>query len=190
MIIEAASNLKYASAAAGYLRQQLSQPDDDFVKLVGRQIHDGSITKAVTEQLRPAIQTALDALIRERIEDRLSIALRPEAVSTSPHPVEAVGDDDVVTTDEEREGYMIVRAIAARSMAVERITMRDAKSYCAVLCDDNNRRPICRLYFNSATTKNLGLFSADKTEIKVRIDTPSDIYKHADAIEAVIQSYL
>ena len=65
-IIEAASNLKYTQQAAAYLKKQLEDPDDDFVRLVGRQIYDGSITKGVAEVLRPAIQSALDEIIRDR----------------------------------------------------------------------------------------------------------------------------
>lgn len=65
-IIEAASNLKYTRAAANYLRKQLSDPDEEFVRLVGKQIHEGSITKSVLEQLRPTVQAALDEVIRKR----------------------------------------------------------------------------------------------------------------------------
>lgn len=57
-IVEAASNLKYTRAAANYLRKQLDEPDEDFIRLIGRQIHEVSITKSVSEQLRPAIQAA------------------------------------------------------------------------------------------------------------------------------------
>lgn len=189
-IIEAASNLKYTSAAAGYLKRQMEDPDDDFVRLIGRQIHDGSVTKAVAEQLKPAIQAALDELVRDRIQDRLSITFRSEASApANPAAEEPANDNEIVTTDEEREGFMIVRAIGAKIVPVERITLRDAKSYCAILMDDNNRRPICRLYFNSPTTKNLGLFDAEKKETRVRVDSPSDIYRNAEAIEAAIRTY-
>ncbi len=84
---------------------------------------------------------------------------------------------------------MIVRAIGAKIVPVERITIRDSKSYCAILMDDNNRRPICRLYFNSATTKNLGLFDAEKKETRIKISSPSDIYQNVEAIEAAIRLY-
>ncbi|MCE6960253.1 type I restriction enzyme HsdR N-terminal domain-containing protein [Cereibacter sphaeroides] len=189
-IIEAASNLKYTRAAASYLKGQLDAPDDDFIRLIGRQIHDGSITKAVAEQLKPAIQAALDEIIRDRIQDKLSITLRGDPPAAKNEPAPEVEEPELETTDEEREGFMIVRAIAAKIAPIERITMRDAKSYCAILMDDNNRRPVCRLYFNSPTTKNIGLFSADKVETKIRVDKPSDLYKHTGAIEAAIQSYL
>jgi len=49
--------------------------------------------------------------------------------------------------------------------------MRDARSYCEVLLDDNNRKPICRLRFNSETTKYLCVFDDDKQEVRHRIET-------------------
>ncbi|ARE41060.1 Prophage Lp2 protein 6 [Rhodovulum sp. P5] len=191
-IIEAASNLKYTKLAAAYLKHQLEDPDDEFVRLVGRQIHDGSITKSVSEQLKPSIQAALDELIRDRIQDKLSITFRDEGSKTAEKPAsgEVAADSEIETTQEEREGFMIVRAIAARIAPIERITIRDAKSYCAILMDDNNRRPICRLYFNSSTTKNIGFFNAEKVETKVRVEGPEDLYKHAAKIETVVQAYL
>lgn len=189
-IIEAASNLKYTRSAANYLKQQMENPDDDFIRLIGKQIHEGTLTKAVVEVLRPSIQAALDEVVRDRIQDKLSITFRSEASAPAPQLEEAtVPSDDIVTTDEEREGFMIVRAIGAKVVPVDRITIRDAKSYCAVLLDDNNRRPICRLYFNSATTRHLGLFDASKVETKVKVERPSDLYQHADAIEAAIRGY-
>lgn len=189
-IIEAASNLKYIRAAAAYLKRQIDDPDDDFIRHVGKQIHDGSITKAVAEQLRPAIQASLDELVRDRIQDKLSITFRPDAAPAAANPVveQPADEDEIVTTDEEREGFLIVRAIAARHVAIDRITLRDAKSYCAILMDDNNRRPVCRLYFNGKT-KALGLFDPEKNETKLKIDATSDIYAHVEAIESAIRTY-
>ena len=67
--------------------------------------------------------------------------------------------------------------------------MRDSRSYCGVLLDDNNRKPICRLRFNSETTKYLCVFDDDKQEIRHRIETVDDIYQHADSILHVIDVY-
>ena len=180
-IIEAASNLKYVHNAAAYLKRQMSDPDEDFIRLVAKNIHEGSITKAVQELVRPAITGALDELVRNRIQDKLSITF-----SAEPIPKEAVAeieDPEIVTTDSEKEGFMIVRAIAAKIASVERINLRDAKSYCAILMDDNNRKPVCRLYFNSEKNLSIGLFDAQKVETKFKIEQVSDIYQHAGAIE-------
>jgi hypothetical protein len=189
LIVEAASNLKYIKKAASFLKKQLEKPDDEFVRFIGRQIYEGSITKAVAEQLRPAIQSALDEIIRDRIEDKLSITLRGDPAPSVKIEMDQRDEEEVVTTSEEKEGFMIVRAIGAKIVPVDRITIRDSKSYCAVLMDDNNRRPICRLYFNSPKTKNIGIFDSAKNETKIRVDSTSDLYRHADAIESVIRFY-
>src|SRR5690606_2214904 len=118
------------------------------------------ITKTVSEQIKPAIQAALDELVRDRIQDKLSITLR-NAPPPPPVPEVDSPESDIVTTEEEMEAFRIIRAIGARYVPVERITMRDAKSYCSVIVDNNNRKPICRLYFNSPTTKNIGIFDND-----------------------------
>lgn len=55
--------------------------------------------------------------------------------------------------------------------------------------DNNNRRPICRLYFNSINTRSIGIFDSEKNETKHRIEDLRDIYQHVDAIEAVVKSY-
>ncbi|CAA7612508.1 hypothetical protein [Magnetospirillum sp. SS-4] len=66
--------------------------------------------------------------------------------------------------------------------------MRDAKSYCAILLDDNNRRPICRLHLNRGV-KYLGLFDADKNEERVRIESLDDIFAHADRLKVTAAIY-
>jgi predicted type IV restriction endonuclease len=66
-----------------------------------------------------------------------------------------------------------------------RIIMRDAKSYCAILLDDNNRRSLARLHFNGLTTKYVGTFEG-KTETRHLIGELTDIYQLAPQIEARI----
>ena len=65
--------------------------------------------------------------------------------------------------------------------------MRDAKSYCAILLDDNNRKPIARLHFNRAK-KYIGLFSG-KQEERVAIGSLEDIYEHADRLHETVRAY-
>ncbi|QDT99005.1 hypothetical protein [Gimesia aquarii] len=70
---------------------------------------------------------------------------------------------------------------------VSRVTIRDTKSYCGILLDDNNRKPICRLRFNTSQ-KYLGVFS-NKNEERVELDSIDDIFKYADRVKAVISEY-
>ena len=193
-ILEAASNLKFINSAANYIKKQLTNPDEEFIKLVGRQIYDGSLTKSVVEQLRPAIQSALDEVIRDRIRDKLNVAFRPEPVQSEVNSVKATDEDvtssEVETTYEETQAFLIVRAIGSRLIDIERITMRDAKSYCSVFIDNKNTKPVCRLYFNSKSIRYVGIFDPQKNEVKQKIESLSDIYKFSTAFEEVIKAYV
>lgn len=195
VILDAASNLKYVKSAAAYLASQIRAPDDDFVRFVGRQIYDGSMTKAALELLRPAIQSALDEVVRNRIQERLNVTFSKEAPAQDSPPEKREpetanpAESEIVTTEEEMFAFMIVRAIGTRATTVDRITMRDAKSYCSIFMDDNNRKPVCRFYFNGKTTKSIGIFTPEKEEQKHAIAHPSDIYSHTAALLKTIEHY-
>lgn len=192
-ILEAASNLKYVKAAAAAISRQLSEPDDDFVRFFGRQIYDGTLTRSALEMLRPAIQAALDEVVRTRIQERLNVTFgkdAPQVDGTDKKTETVEAEPDIVTTDDEQQAFMIVRAIGSKIAPVNRITMRDAKTYCSIFVDDNNRKPICRLHFNAKSARWIGLFDASKTEVRHQIDDLSDIYKFADQIVETIKLYL
>lgn len=195
-ILEAASKKKHVKMAAEYLKVQLDAPDDDFVRLVGKAIYKGTLTKSVMETLRPAIKSSLDEVIKERLSAKLNVAFRnePPPAPLEPQPVAnnnfvAEPIEDPETTEDELLAFKIVVAIAARHLPVDRVTIRDAKSYCAVLIDDNNRRPLCRFYFNAKSTRYLGVFDKDKVETKFKLDDLRDIYKHTEALQETAAWY-
>jgi hypothetical protein len=66
--------------------------------------------------------------------------------------------------------------------------MRDAKSYCAILFDDNNRKPIVRLFFNNQEKLAVVFFDGIQEE-KVFIEKASDIFVHRTRILATIAKY-
>lgn len=192
-VLEAASSLKFVKATADFFREQINNPSDDFVRLIARQMVEGSVTKAVLEQIRPVIPKAIDEMIRERIQDKLNIAFRPDLpapVENVPQASEEGEKPDVVTTADEVQAFLIVRAIGAKLMPIDRITMRDAKSYCSVFVDDNNRKPICRFYFNGKGARSIGVFDSAKIETKSVIEDLNKIFDHSKEIQDVIASYV
>jgi hypothetical protein len=66
--------------------------------------------------------------------------------------------------------------------------MRDTKSYCGILLDDNNRKPICRLRFNRSQ-KYLGLILSNKEEEKIPINQVDEIYSYADRLLEILNTY-
>ena len=97
--------------------------------------------------------------------------------------------DGIVTTEEEIEGYQIVRAIVSQKIPPSRVAHRDTKSYFGVLVDDNNRKPICRLHLN-ASQKYIGLFDKDKKETRHPINEVTDIYQFSKELLENLSFYI
>ncbi|RLB67911.1 MAG: restriction endonuclease, partial [Deltaproteobacteria bacterium] len=193
-ILTTASTLKYTGAIKKVLDDELTNPSEAFVRFFAAKIFDGRLTKPVVEQFTPIVKEARKQFINERINERLTSALSAE----DPQDVEVIqgevaGDTNsqeksgIITTEEEIEGFHVVKAILRQIVDVSRITMRDTKSYCGILLDDNNRKPICRLHFNHSQ-KYLGVFS-QKTEERIAIDSVDDLYKYSEQMKNAVKDY-
>ncbi len=184
-IVRVASNLQLETSIVKYLKEQMVEPSDELSRLVAANVQDGRITEAVRGAVSKTIITAFGAILNEKVKERLQTAITSGQQSEEPEYEE---DDvgDIITTAEELEGFHIVKAIASQLVDPKRVGMRDAKSYCAILLDDNNRRTIARLHFNSSTARYLGTFNG-KDETRQPIVEIHDIYRHADALRSRIQ---
>ena len=191
-ILTTASTLKYTGAIKKILEEELSNPSEEFVRFFASQIFDGRLTKSVIEQFTKIVQEARKQFVNEKINERLTSALSAneppkEEVKTEDSDELVADDKGIVTTGEEIDAYNVVKAILREVVDVKRVAMRDTKSYCGVLLDDNNRKPICRLHFNYSQ-KYLGVFS-DKKEERIQIESVDDIFKYSDRLKAVINEY-
>ena len=171
-LVTAAEELKYSGAIRRYLASAFAEPDEHFERLLIDAAYDGVVTKKVRDRFKPMIRRALRQFITGEVKDRLRSALERETpIEESPTPEAGADsdsqaddvDDGIETTADEWEGYFIVKAILRKTVEPERVAIRDLRSYCGVLLDDNNRKPICRLHFNRAQ-KYIGLFDAEKNE--------------------------
>ncbi len=194
-VISAAEELKYVGALKREIAGQFREPSLDFVKFFTTRVYEGSFTARVREQFALLVPKAASQFLTERVNERLKAALgagvpaRALPVTSAP-VVEAdiSADAEVETTVEELEGYQIVKAIACAEVKPQRVAHRDAKSYFAVLLDDNNRKPIARLHFNGRQ-KHLGLLDEEKVETRYPIDSLEQIYEYADAIRTAVRRY-
>lgn len=186
-ILKSAHQLKYTSAIKKEIQAQFESPSPDLVKLITANLQTGKFTADVREQFTPLVKNAYREIIRDSVQSRLSSALADTAeVETAPDTI--ISEDEVVTTDDEKEGFMIIRAIVREVMKPSRVFMRDQKSYCGVLIDDNNRRTLARMHFNRSV-KYLSLFDGEKEE-KVRIDSLDQIYDYSDRLRTTAKIYL
>ena len=191
-ILTTANALKYTRAIKHFFSAQIAEPCEDFTRFFVSQAYSGRITQQILERFTPIVRDALNQIIRDKVNDRLKSALdvdqdEPVVSDGEAEEAEVSGSPGVITTDDEIEGFNIIKAIVREVVDVRRVAMRDTKSYCGILLDDNNRKPICRLHFNYAQ-KYLGLMS-NRNEERVPIEDLNDIFKYADQLKATIGEY-
>jgi len=192
-ILGTANNLKFHKALIAELKTEFDAPGEDLVRLFTSRVYSGRITQQVKEQFTELTHNALRAFVSGKVNERLKNALeteksdKQEPLVSSENTEPTHDSNGIITTDEEIQGHKIIQAIGAEIVDPERIIMRDAKTYCAILLDDNNRRTICRFYFGK-TKLFLVIFEPDN-EQKVEIQKLSDIYLHRKAILSSIKQY-
>ncbi len=187
--LSSASELKYTREIKMVLLKELDSPSADFVKLLTGSVYNGRMTQAVVLQFTDIVKTAYKSLIDDKITSRLKFAMTEnKREEQDVEMTQNANEKEIVTTDLELEAFYIVKAIASEVVEPEKVFLRDGKSYCSIIYDDNNRNPICKLYFG-AKKMVLGLFDKDKKETRVEIQTCNEIFKQAGKIKDVVMLY-
>lgn len=193
-IVNNASDLKYSKEIKAILSSEFQDPSEDFVRYFASKVYSGRLTSKVIDQFKGLVLNSTKSLLSEMISGRLEKALESEKSSIEEPPVqepEPVIEEksDIETTEEEIQGFRIVQAILMKHINIDRVAYRDAKTYFNILLDDNNRKPICRLWFNRSQ-KYLGVFDENKNEERIAIDKLEDIFSHSEKIVSAVFNYV
>ncbi len=196
-VLSSASELKYTGELKTIIAREFANPSPDFVKFFAKQVYDGVITAKILDQFTSLTKKSISTYINDLISERLKSALKTEAevenkeIQVELHETISIDSEDskIVTTEEEIESYMIVKSILRPVVDISRVVYRDAQTYFAILLDDNNRKPICRMYFNSLTKKYISTFDENKKETKHEIGSLDDIYSFAKELKDIIECY-
>jgi hypothetical protein len=183
-IVNTASELKYMNELKHILQNEFNQPSPDFVKLFAKQVYPSVVTAKILEQFTNLTKKAIQHYINDIITERLKTALSKENENLKEEEkIEEIENNTpkIITTEEEIEGFMIVKTILRQLINASRITYRDNQSYFAILLDDNNRKTICRLYLNSAK-KYLVTLDEQKKEVKNEINSLDDIFNYTNLL--------
>lgn len=194
-ILNTANQLKYTRAIQNTLLEWLHSPPEELVRLASAEFLVGKHFKnAVRDQFTAVTKQAFQQLISDRINERLKGAMAADATGAPTAGVPLATHDENVEesgpSEVEIEAFQIVRAILRPVVSPSRIFLRDAASYCAVLFDDNNRKPVCRLRFNNEKRLVVGLFNDQKEEERVAIAGLDGLFDLDDKLKACVRGYL
>ncbi len=193
-IVNTASELKYMNELKHLIQQELNNPSPEFIKHFARQVYPSVVTAKVLELFTTLTKKSIQHHISDLITERLKTALTKEDEATKAEEASQADEQSknseakVITTNEELEGFMIVKTILRQKISASRITSRDAQSYFAILLDDNNRKTICRLYLNGSK-KYFAILDELKKEVKTEINSIDDIFKFSGQLLKIVESY-
>lgn len=200
-ILSNASDLKYSNEIKAMLSSEFNDPSDDFVRFFAQKTYPGKVTAKILLQFKELVKKTLKNFMSESVNNRLKSAIEKEeetVAGTTESATENSSENEEVqeeekknginTTEEEIEAYFIIKTILRPHMDAERVTHRDTQSYFGILLDDNNRKPICRLWLET-NKKYIGVFDQEKNVTRHEITSLNDIYQHTDALVDTLKLY-
>lgn len=196
-ISETASELMYLGEMRAVIQREINDPSDELTRYLTRLVYNGSVTQKVLDRFRGYVKQTFAQYINDVLNERLQLAIKQQdgvADTTAAAAVEsapmtpATEKPKVETTQEELEAYVIVKSLLHDIVDVKRIAYRDQQTYFTVLLDDNNRKPICRLWYNSSK-KYIGTFDVNKVETKHEISSNDELFKVKDLLRATVVAY-
>ena len=187
-VVDNAGDLIYVNEIKKLLSRQFEGDlDEDYLRFIASKFYEGKVTRKIRENFeritRKAMKQFLNGEINMRFESAMEILEEDEDVSNKKK-----NSSDIETTEEEIDAFNVIKAILRRVIDISRISLRDKKTYCGILLDENNRKPVCRLYFNSRQ-KYISLFDGDGNIERIAIDDMNDIFNYSEKIIETIRRY-
>jgi hypothetical protein len=193
--LTAAMEVKYTREIQRLIAAQFANPSEMFVRFFAAQVYSGQLSETVQQQFTDWVKNALQLFLNddsvavsENAQADMTVVAAEVVPDNEADLIKADGDSGLVKSDAEMEGLQVIRNILKEIVDPERVVMRETASYCGILFDDNNRKPICRLRFKKK--KRLGLFDENKVEEKFLIESVDDISQYADQLIDTVRRYL
>lgn len=189
-ILSMANKQKYITQIKNIFKQEALEPSDEISRFFAQQMTDKRLTQTILDEYKLHIKTAFSDMVNDMAQDKINslkskLSIEINEDEDDENEIQDK-DDGIVTTEDEIEGYFIVKSILAETIPLKRVVARDTKSYFGILLDDNNRKWICRLRFNTAQ-KYISLHETEKEDIKYAIDSLEDIYQYKDKLKSIVE---
>ncbi|MCL2738884.1 MAG: restriction endonuclease, partial [Bacteroidales bacterium] len=198
------NELKYTGEIKLVLSNEFVNPSPEFVRFFARQVYDGQINARVLEQFTELTKKSITTYLNERITERIKSAIeskdkvedKPEDVRKSfvpkelPDGVVNISEcGKIITTQEEVEGFYIVKSIIRGHVSQDRIVYRGFQNFFAILIDDSIRQCPCRLQFGK-DKKQIQIQGEGKEYAKYEISNIDEIFKYSEELIISAKKYI
>ena len=183
-VTDNASILMYSNQFTDYIKAQLQNPNDDFVRLFLKDSYSGVKTQNVIDRFRPILRKSLNDFIDKLVKERMTNLVNNSTYTSND---ETPGKPETTTT--ELAFYNMVQNILASLVNPDEITYKRTESYFAVLYTNNVRKWIARIIISSAQM-TLIIPDENKNEIRYKISSLDDINNYSQQIQQALHLYI
>ena len=148
-ILNSASELKYLGLISRALREDFSDPSDNFIRhILSQNVYSGIKTQNILEKFRPLVKKAIHEYSNSLVNDKIASALKTDIsldTDTSVLNTTLSDDSSIVTSEEDMQAYYIIRSILAEFIDPSRIFFKNTQSYFGIILDNKANKWICRI---------------------------------------------
>ncbi len=187
-IFNAASDLKYTYAIKQLFAKQMSDPDDAFITYVLGEVYQGQKRAHVVEKFRPIIKRSFTQYINEILNDRFKTMLTSsnKEAEDDGEQKEAEETSKIITTAEEIEAFLIVKALLHDVIEPARLSYKDTESYFSILLDGKVTKWICRFLLEGPKKCIYLPIQENGKQVRIMLNNSNSIYQHkAQLVECV-----
>ena len=190
--IQEAEQMKYVVKLRQIINRQFFAPDEDLVKWLTKQVYAGKFTQAVKERFTKLVVDCLNEEISSRVKRVIERSLSETSAESPIENEEMVDGAAIEASVHEIEGLAMIRALTHDMVASPRIVTRDRKSYCSVIVDDNQRKPVARMYFHDPNNLQVRFYDHGNKiwGPHIFLESLDNLHDHAGTIRASISTIM
>ncbi len=177
------SDVVYQIKATEFIRHQLENPSDEFIRFVANNISNKKKTKKFLEKVKK--------LIFGSVKDVLSVISNGKIVISQINTNAKIKSNNpqIITTEEELEGYKIIVSILSEIYSVTNLNYKDTQKYFAIIANKKPGNWIARLYLG-VKKKSIMLPDGNNGYKRYQLNDINDLYKYKDELLDSASKYL
>lgn len=177
------SDVVYQIKATEFIRHQLENPSDEFIRFVANNISNKKKTKKFLEKVKK--------LIFGSVKDVLSVISNGKIVISQINTSAKIKSNNpqIITTEEELEGYKIIVSILSEIYSVTNLNYKDTQKYFAIIANKKPGNWIARLYLG-VKKKSIMLPDGNNGYKRYQLNDINDLYKYKDELLDSASKYL
>ena len=179
--LENCTDIAYQIKATEFIRHQLEDPSEEFIRFVANNVSCKKKTKKFLSRIKEFICYSIQDVLK--FFSNGSITIVPHT-SGSKRP-----NSNIVTTQEEMDGYKIIISILSEMYSIDNVNYKDTQSYFAVITDNKPKQWITRLCLGTKK-KSIMIPNDENKYDRFYINDIQDLYNYKEQLIKSANKYL